>query len=117
MRRHALYADWLRWLAANLSQRPAFWRGRAGILVAVLPPVVAVALVQYGLRTPLAGVLGAGFLFTALGGDYPKVGSVCAMVYALGIFAIWLVKETTDESEPVAAPSPAAAARASSPSA
>ena len=36
-----------------------------------------------------AGVLGAGFLFTALGGDYPKVGTVCASIYALGFIAIW----------------------------
>jgi SHS family sialic acid transporter-like MFS transporter len=39
------------------------------------------------------GVLGAGLLFSALGGDYPLVGSLCAGIYALGIVAIWLVKE------------------------
>ena len=38
-----------------------------------------------------AGVLLAGTLFTALGSDYPRVGSVCSLVYALGIVAIWLV--------------------------
>jgi SHS family sialic acid transporter-like MFS transporter len=36
-----------------------------------------------------AGVLAAGFLFTALGGDYARVGAICASIYALGIFAIW----------------------------
>lgn len=39
------------------------------------------------------GVLAAGVLFTALGGDYPRVGALCALVYALGVAAIWLVKE------------------------
>ncbi len=37
------------------------------------------------------GVLGAGLLFTALGGNYPQVGTICAMIYLLGIPAIWLV--------------------------
>ena len=37
-----------------------------------------------------AGVLAAGTLFTALGGDYARVGSLCSLVYALGIAAIWL---------------------------
>ncbi|MBL8230313.1 MAG: MFS transporter [Bryobacterales bacterium] len=44
-----------------------------------------------------AGVLLAGFLFSALGGDYPRVGAICAMIYALGIAAIWLVREPVPE--------------------
>jgi MFS transporter, SHS family, sialic acid transporter len=40
------------------------------------------------------GVLGAGVLFAALGGDYPRVGTICAGIYALGIAAIWLVEES-----------------------
>ena len=39
------------------------------------------------------GVLGAGMLFSALGGDYPLVGTICAGIYVFGIAAIWLVKE------------------------
>jgi SHS family sialic acid transporter-like MFS transporter len=35
------------------------------------------------------GVLAAGFLFTALGGDYPRVGTICASIYALGFIVIW----------------------------
>jgi len=35
-----------------------------------------------------AGVLAAGTLFTALGGDYVRVGSVCSLVYALGLVAM-----------------------------
>lgn len=41
-----------------------------------------------------AGVLAAGFLFTALGGDYPKVGTICASIYALGFIAIWWAPDT-----------------------
>lgn len=40
------------------------------------------------------GVLAAGFLFTALGGDYPKVGTLCAMIYALGLVVIWWAPDT-----------------------
>jgi hypothetical protein len=42
-----------------------------------------------------AGVLAAGTLFTTLGGDYVTVGSVCSLVYALGIVAIWLAPPVT----------------------
>jgi hypothetical protein len=34
-------------------------------------------------------VLAAGTLFTALGGDYVRVGSLCSLVYGLGMVAIW----------------------------
>lgn len=40
-----------------------------------------------------AGVMAAGSLFGALGGDYPRVGAICAMIYGLGIVSIWLVEE------------------------
>lgn len=43
------------------------------------------------------GVLAAGFLFSALGGDYPKVGTICASVYALGLIVIWWAPDTTKE--------------------
>jgi MFS family permease len=36
------------------------------------------------------GVLGSAWLFTALGGDYPRVGSILGLVYALGVVAIWI---------------------------
>lgn len=42
-----------------------------------------------------AGVLGAGVLFAALGGDYSLVGAICASIYGLGILCIWLVDERT----------------------
>lgn len=52
---------------------------------------------NFGRFGTAVGVLGAGALFTALGGDYPRVGAICAMVYSLGIFAIWLVNESATE--------------------
>jgi MFS family permease len=42
-----------------------------------------------------AGVLVAGALFTALGGNYPKVGALCALIYAFGMIAIWWAPDTT----------------------
>jgi len=53
---------------------------------------------NFGRFATAGGVLAAGALFTALGGDYPKVGTICAMIYALGIFAIWLVEEPDVET-------------------
>ncbi|MBI5692486.1 MAG: MFS transporter [Verrucomicrobia bacterium] len=41
-----------------------------------------------------AGVLAAGFLFTSLGGSYPAVGTAAALIYGLGLFAIWFAPET-----------------------
>lgn len=42
-----------------------------------------------------AGVLLAGFLFTALGGDYSRVGTICGMTYALGLVVIWFAPDTS----------------------
>lgn len=36
-----------------------------------------------------AGVLLAGMLFAALGGDYPRVGTICASICAFGLIVIW----------------------------
>lgn len=40
------------------------------------------------------GVLLAGLLFSALGGDYSRVGALCALVYGLGLFVIWFAPDT-----------------------
>jgi SHS family sialic acid transporter-like MFS transporter len=48
---------------------------------------------NFGRFGTAVGVLAAGFLFSALGGDYPRVGAICALVYGLGIFAIFLVRD------------------------
>jgi MFS transporter, SHS family, sialic acid transporter len=42
-----------------------------------------------------AGVLAAGVLFTSMGGDYPRVGALCAMIYGLGLIAIWFAPDTS----------------------
>ncbi|MFN0130586.1 MAG: MFS transporter [Verrucomicrobiales bacterium] len=44
-----------------------------------------------------AGVLLAGFLFTALGGDYARVGTICAMIYAFGLVVIWFAPDTKNK--------------------
>jgi len=45
-----------------------------------------------------AGVMTAGFLFTALGGSYASVGAVAALIYGLGMVAIWWAPDTTRTS-------------------
>ncbi len=45
-----------------------------------------------------AGVLIAGWLFTALSGDYPRVGTICAMIYGLGMIAIWFAPDRSRTS-------------------
>ena len=40
------------------------------------------------------GVLAAGLLFTAFGGSYPAVGAAAAMIYGLGMVAIWWAPDT-----------------------
>ena len=37
----------------------------------------------------------AGWLFTALNGDYPKVGTICSLIYGFGIIAIWFAPDTS----------------------
>ena len=44
-----------------------------------------------------AGVLAAGTLFATLGGDYPRVGMLCSLVYMLGMVAIWLAPDRPPE--------------------
>lgn len=44
------------------------------------------------------GVMVAGMIFTALGGDYAKVGAICASIYALGMIAIWWAPDTSRKS-------------------
>ena len=47
-----------------------------------------------------AGVLLAGLLFATLGGDYSRVGSLCSMIYAVGMLVVWLLpKEETKEEQ------------------
>jgi MFS family permease len=41
------------------------------------------------------GVLAAGLLFSAFEGSYPAVGTAAALIYGLGMFAIWWAPDTT----------------------
>ena len=44
------------------------------------------------------GVLAAGLLFTAFGGSYPAVGTAAALIYGLGMIAIWWAPDTGRKS-------------------
>jgi AmpE protein len=68
VRRYDWFGVWLHWLNARGSDEPVdtdggagFWRGRYGIALALLPPVLLVGLFQYALYSPLAGVVGLLF--------------------------------------------------------
>ncbi len=41
------------------------------------------------------GVFAAGVLFSTLGGSYPRVGSLCGLIYALGLIVIWWAPDTS----------------------
>jgi len=43
------------------------------------------------------GVFFAGVLFSAVGGSYPRVGSLCGLIYALGLIVIWWAPDTTNK--------------------
>jgi len=45
-----------------------------------------------------AGVLAAGTLFVLLDGNYASVGAAVALVYSLGMVAIWFAPETADRT-------------------
>jgi AmpE protein len=61
VRQHGLYTHWLRWLGSVFPEPGGAWHGRAGVLIALLPPVLLVALLQYALHSPLLGILGLLF--------------------------------------------------------
>ena len=45
------------------------------------------------------GVLLAGLLFASLGGDYSRVGSICSVIYAVGMLVDWLLPKEKSEEE------------------
>lgn len=49
---------------------------------------------NFGRFATAVGVLLAGWIFTTLGGGYAQVGTICATIYGLGVFVIWLAPET-----------------------
>ena len=57
VRDYSWYHNWLRWLDSRLPDS-GFWRGRGGIALALLPPLLAVGLFQLALDEPLWGLAG-----------------------------------------------------------
>ena len=43
------------------------------------------------------GVLMAGSLFAYLGGDYARVGTICSLIYSLGMLVIWLAPARSED--------------------
>lgn len=58
------YKRWLQWLGARFPT--GFWRGRHGIVLALLPPVLLVGLFQAALDKPLLGFAGLLFAIAVL---------------------------------------------------
>ena len=65
MRQYDWYGHWLGWLDTQFPEGSA-WRGRWGIALALLPPVLAVGLFQLALRQPLYGFVGLLFAILVL---------------------------------------------------
>lgn len=70
VRQYGWYQAWLRWLDARFPE-DGFWRGRYGIVLALLPPLFAVALFQVALAGSVYGLpallFGVAALFYAWG--------------------------------------------------
>jgi AmpE protein len=70
VRQYGWYQAWLRWLDAKFPD-DGFWRGRYGIVLALLPPLFAVALFQVALAGSVYGfpslLFGVAALFYAWG--------------------------------------------------
>ena len=70
VRAYGWYADWLRWLDGRFEEGSP-WHGRWGIVLAVAPPLLLLALFQYALEGTMFGlaslVLGIVVLFYAWG--------------------------------------------------
>lgn len=65
VRRFTWYGQWLQWLDTHFGEG-GFWRGRYGIVVALVPVLLVVALLQWALHAPLLGLLGLAFGIVAL---------------------------------------------------
>lgn len=62
-RQHEWYGRWLGWLDGRLAE-DTFWHGRYGLIIALAPVLLLVALFQLALDAPLLGL--AGMLFSVL---------------------------------------------------
>ena len=70
VRRYGWYRQWIGWLDGRFPEG-SFWRGRWGIALALLPPLLAVGLLQLALEAQLLGLVellfGIAVLFYAWG--------------------------------------------------
>jgi AmpE protein len=57
VRDYAWFGNWLRWVDRRFPESGA-WRGRQGIVLALLPPLLVAALFQFALDVPLLGLAG-----------------------------------------------------------
>ena len=64
VRDYGWYQRWLQWLDARFPT--GFWRGRYGIVLALLPPLLLVGLFQAALDKPLLGFAGLLFAIAVL---------------------------------------------------
>jgi AmpE protein len=65
MRNYGWYRQWLHWFDARFPS-DSVWRGRYGIVLALLPPLLVVALFQRALDEPLLGLAGLLFAIAVL---------------------------------------------------
>ena len=65
MRDYGWYRRWLRWLDLRFPT-DGFWRGRFGIVLALLPPLLLVVIFQAALDKPLLGLAGLLFAIAVL---------------------------------------------------
>jgi AmpE protein len=60
VRDYGWFGHWLRWLDGRFPA-DGFWRGRYGVVLALLPPLLAVGLFQLAVDAPLLGLAGLVF--------------------------------------------------------
>ncbi len=61
VRDYGWFGRWLQWLDGRMQAEDGFWRGRYGIVLALLPPLVVIVLFQLALDAPLLGLAGLVF--------------------------------------------------------
>ncbi len=64
-RDYGWYRRWLRWLDLRFPA-DGFWRGRSGVVLALLPPLLVVVIFQVALDKPLLGLAGLLFAIAVL---------------------------------------------------